>query len=37
RFNRRVDLRTLHMRLIVAAAHCGPHPQRAIRTAEVHC
>lgn len=37
RFNRRFDLRTLHMRLIVAAAHCGPHPQRAIRTAEVHC
>jgi len=37
RFNRRFDLSTLHTRLIVAAASCGPHPQRAIRTAEVHC
>lgn len=37
RFNRRFDLRTLHHRLIVAAAHCAPHPQRAIRMAEAHC
>jgi hypothetical protein len=37
RFNRRFDLRTLHKRLLVDAAHCGPHPQRAIRTAEAHC
>ncbi len=37
RFNRRFDLSTLHARLIVAAANCGPHTQRSIRTAEVHC
>jgi len=37
RFNRRFDLRTLHQRLLVAAAHCGPQPQRSIRLAEVHC
>ncbi|AVR87162.1 IS1595 family transposase [Thauera aromatica] len=37
RFNRRFDLRALHTRLLVAAANCGPLPQRAIRTAEVHC
>jgi len=37
RFNRRFDLSTLHTRLIVAAARCGPHPQRATRMAEVHC
>ena len=37
RFNRRFDLSTLHTRLIVAAAHCAPQPQRTIRAAEVHC
>jgi len=37
RFNRRFDLSTLHTRLLIAAARCGPHPQRAIRMAEVHC
>jgi len=37
RFNRRFDLRTLHKRLLVAAAHCGPQPQRSIRMAEVRC
>jgi len=37
RFNRRFDLRTLHKRLLVAAAHCAPHPQREIRIADVHC
>jgi hypothetical protein len=37
RFNRRFDLRTLHQRLLVAAAHCGPQPQRSIRLAEGHC
>jgi hypothetical protein len=37
RFNRRFDLRTLHQRLLVAAALSGPQPQRSIRLAEVHC
>lgn len=37
RFNRRFDLRTLHTRLIVAAANCAPHPERLIRMAEVRC
>ncbi|MBP6383172.1 MAG: IS1595 family transposase, partial [Pseudomonadales bacterium] len=37
RFNRRFDLRTLHERLLVAAAHCAPQPQWAIRMAEAHC
>lgn len=37
RFNRRFNLSTLPMRLIVAAARCGPHPQYEIRSAEVHC
>jgi hypothetical protein len=37
RFNRRFDLRTLHKRLLVAAAHCGPHPQRSIRMVELRC
>ena len=32
RFNRRFDLSTLHTRLLVAAVHCGPHPQRSIST-----
>lgn len=37
RFNRRFDLRTLHTRLLVAAATCVPQPQRVIRAAEHHC
>lgn len=37
RFNRRFDLGTLNERLLIAAARCGPHPQRAIRMAELHC
>lgn len=37
RFNRRFDLKNLHHRLLVAAALCGPHPQRAIRLADDHC
>ena len=36
RFNRRFDLRTLHQRLLVAAARCGPQPEGTIRMAEVH-
>jgi hypothetical protein len=37
RFNRRFDLEALNRRLLVAAARCGPHPQRAIRLADDHC
>jgi len=37
RFNRRFHLESLHERLLVAAVHCGPQPQRSIRLAEVHC
>ena len=37
RFNRRFDLRTLHTRLLVAAATCAPQPQRSIRSAEIYC
>jgi transposase-like protein len=37
RFNRRFNLRTLHQRLIIAAASASPHPMRAIRVADVHC
>jgi hypothetical protein len=37
RFNRRFDLRTLHLRLIIAAASTIPHPLRVIRVADVHC
>lgn len=37
RFNRRFDLRTLHDRLIVAAAQCRPQPVRSIRLADGHC
>ena len=37
RFNRRFDLRTLHQRLIIAAASTSPHPMRVIRVADVHC
>ncbi len=37
RFNRRFDLRTLHHRLLVAAAHCAPRTIRSIRLAEDCC
>lgn len=38
RFNRRFDLKTLCQRLLIAAAQCGAHSQRSIRSvAEVHC
>lgn len=37
RFNRQFDLRSLHTRLLVAAATCAPQPQRLIRMAEIHC
>lgn len=37
RFNRRFDLRTLHHRLLVAAASSAPHPLPSIRLADVHC
>ena len=37
RFNRRFDLAALHERLLVAAARCGPHPERLVRLAEGHC
>jgi hypothetical protein len=37
RFNRRFDLSTLPIRLIVAAARCSPHTLHDIRSAEVHC
>jgi hypothetical protein len=37
RFNRRFDLRTLHQRLLVAAAGSAPQPLRVIRLADVHC
>ena len=37
RFNRRFDLRTLHQRLIIAAAATTPHPMRVIRVADGHC
>lgn len=37
RFNRRFDLRTLHQRLLIAAAGCAPQPRRSIRLADVHC
>ena len=37
RFNRRFDLRTLHTRLLLAAATCAPQPQRSIRSAEIYC
>lgn len=37
RFNRRFDLRTLHQRLLVAAAFANPRPLRSIRIADVHC
>jgi hypothetical protein len=37
RFNRRFDLRTLHHRLLIAAASSSPQPLRTIRLADVHC
>lgn len=37
RFNRRFDLRTLHKRLLVAAANCSPYPERMIRMAGDGC
>lgn len=39
RFNRRFDLRTLHQRLLIAAATTTPQPLRALRggVADVHC
>ena len=37
RFNRRFDLNTLQLRLLVAAVCCGPQPMRVIRVADVHC
>ncbi len=37
RFNRRFDLRTLHQRLLIAAAGRAPQPLRSIQLADVHC
>lgn len=37
RFNRRFDLRTLHQRLLVAAASSTPRPLGSIRLADDHC
>lgn len=39
RFNRRFDLRTLHQRLLIAAATTTPQPLRVLRgsVADVHC
>jgi hypothetical protein len=37
RFNRRFDLHTLVVRLIVAVARCKPHSEPAIRSAESPC
>jgi len=37
RFNRRFDLRSLHKRLLIAAATTTPQPLRSIRVADVHC
>ena len=37
RFNRRFDLRALPNRFLVAAARCGPRPERRIRMADTHC
>lgn len=37
RFNRRFDLRTLHQRLLVAAATSAPRSERFIRLADVRC
>jgi transposase-like protein len=37
RFNRRFDLRSLHQRLLIAAATAIPRTLRSIRLADVHC
>ena len=37
RFNRRFDLRTLHQRLLVAAAATTPQPLHLLRLADVDC
>jgi hypothetical protein len=37
RFNRRFDLHTLVVRLIVAVARCKPRPEQVIRQAESPC
>lgn len=37
RFNRRFDLRSMHQRLLVAAAGCTPACEREIRLAGDHC
>ncbi len=37
RFNRRFDLRSLHHRLLIAAASMTPQPMRSIRVADVCC
>ena len=37
RFNRRFDLRTLHQRLLIAAASTTPQPLPSIRVADVRC
>ncbi|WP_017926939.1 transposase, partial [Thioalkalivibrio sp. HL-Eb18] len=37
RFNRRFDLATLPARLLVAAVHCRPVPERVLRLADSRC
>ena len=37
RFSRRFDLRSVHTRLLVAAATSAPKPPSLIRRAEIHC
>jgi hypothetical protein len=37
RFNRRFDLRSLHHRLLIAAASMAPQPMRLIRVADLCC
>ena len=37
RFNRRVDLRSLVVKLMAYTALCCPHPLRVIRAAETSC
>ncbi|MDP9124822.1 MAG: IS1595 family transposase, partial [Pseudomonadota bacterium] len=37
RFNRRFDLHTLAVRLLVAVARCKPRSEQVIRQAESHC
>ena len=36
-FNRRFDLRSMHQRLLTAAACYAPQPLRSIRLADVNC